>query len=596
MPPSIKSVTSSLKNKFSKKVPSSRKKEPTPAEQVKASAIMREKKTVKQTDDTSILGSIAEGETEAAAATKLEEMLKNRTVDKTSGTKPSAPAQPGPSDFIPAPVLVKGSNKTLIPLAWEKYSDCGLYAVQQKSISNYIPNDLALDQALESCHKIMAGNRYLRKAHPGYLPLAVNLYMFTIKQLRVFQVRQAYSANSTAGTQLLTRFEKFMKLDDLPIPIAFRAHIEAVAAYKPNNDAISYLLPFLPDNLGGNAQTDIHSLTSDFQAGPRPLTSLNGMHILQTLAVLPILRDWMRYYIDADLDAEAVQTAAVANPATAAIMRPQHNYKGLFVPFFMGTQAEPVGDRIRHLAGFHVPRVLDADTTQAFLYMNSLGTNHRHANDFVTMQAAQPHWKGSAYANVGPQLSTAASDFSTPALWFGFDQSYSWINDLIEHVNIFANYMGGMTTLGALSLSDSGTVSVFNTINLNPGTILPTWFVTNARFHTTKIFEATSTVTIYEEDLDVRHVSAAKFTNPNAKIIYHYRRSDDQPGHAARTNEYLTSTQGARVGPFFGTQVNGNAIAASPDKFVTTVARGTATPIFDGISDLYRSNVYTPQV
>jgi len=160
--------------------------------------------------------------------------------------------------------------------------------------------------------------------------------------------------------------------------------------------------------------------------------------------------------------------------------------------------------------------------------------------------------------------------------------------------------MGGMTTLGSLDINGSGSCSIFSNLTLNPGSNVPVYKNTNARFHTPLIHSASATTTIYEDDVPQRRAQLEKFTLTSAKVTYRYK--PDAATAAPVSVTYATQANGYRVGPFYNNNVVRNAantafvLENTPSPYSTVYTRGHEVTVFNGLTDFYRTTCYNPAV
>lgn len=499
----------------------------------------------------------------------------------------------------PVPTTARATSKANPYLSiWNLEENEGEYPVRAITYSHYLPNSISIYQTLADAHRILSGNKSLKKENPGYLPLAVNIGIGIMFYLRILHVRRVYGMNSPAAAQFLNRFEKqFCKVDDLPIPTILEPHFAALSAAKPNDNRVSDLLPYIPDNLGGNATTDIYDLTAVFSGGPNPTTSISGGTVLFGLPVLPILLDWMRYFIDANLDDTAIVTPANpgTNPPTLEVTKPRHNENGLFVPFAIQVDETT---RSRTLAGHSINVHAGTQDTSAQMYLNVLGLSDRNGFDFDRFKTAQSYWKGGRYAAVGPRLTATDADLSSLQNFLGFENSYAWFSEILDTVTVFSRYLGGLTTLGSLPATGPSVPLVYNTVNVNSVRFYTNYENADYQFYSSPIVIADNLQWIYEDEIEKRYLYTARHTLTNAKFLW--RHGAPVRGVQPSTN-YFNRAEGARVGPYFTCEVQVDptdpkkfVLAARTEQFSSVYTKTMRLPVLEGRVEMLRRDFYVP--
>jgi len=595
------SVVSSIASKFKKAVPSFRKKKeskPSAAEAVKHSYLNRNPAQVQElaTNKRDHMEQVKElDEAEEVNAVVTQAPLFSPPVVKTG---PAALKEQQLTNAI-KPTNFSGMGSKLNPylILWNRNEDNGLEASRDLAYNHYVPNAISIFETLDRAHRVMAFNDYLKKTDFGYLPLAVNLYISIVFYLRILQVRQVYGVNSPTDSRTLVRFERVRKLADLPIPILLRPHFESICAYQPDDPRLNTLLPFIPSNIGGDAGTDIHSTTSIIQDGARPLASFHGYSALLGLPLPPILRDWMRYYISADLDEKFERVAAIQGnnpvPAETALV---YNYKDSFVPFEMGRHTARTNAQggSKTLAGYTVNQVTDADAAEATWYMNALGVDKTSGFEFQRFKDYQNFWKSSRYASLAPAVTRTTEDLSNLESFLGFTDNLDWFGDLVSQVTIFSKYMGGAVSLSTLPQTGFGSIAVFNDAIINSATMQPNHRITNPRFHRTRILNVRTTQRVYETDLPARETYLARALLTNARFKWYRSQNGAAPDEAAH-GMYFTNQHHTRIGPYFGNKIV-NATKENAGPFSTLTCSSTSPVVaLDGIEQDIREHFYVPK-
>lgn len=540
-------------------------------------------------DRRSIVSEINRDIAVTAHVTSAPAFPENKSQPRNQGT-----SKPPPQMNITMTTALSRSADPYV-IMWNREEHTAAYPARNLGYSHYVPNAISIYETLDAAHRIMSGNRYLRKADPGYLPLAVNTYIAILYHLRILAVRQSLGLNSTRATQCLTRLERVRKLSDFPVPTILKPHFEAICAYKPSDERVNWIVPTLPDNLGGDAGTDIHSLNTTTQFGATPLAQMNGAAELLSQPIPLIMLDWMRHYVSAtNLNEEVEYVAAAAGPpAVVQVTRPRYNYKGSFTPFPIGMDANVPG-LTTTLAGHTVEVRNGRDATSSTWYMNALGVNRTSGFDFERFADNHNFWKGSRYADLGPALTPTNADLSNIEAFLGLDGNKEWIGDFVDQAAVFCKYMGGAVSFNSLSLTGIATPTIFCDVEINSAAMPANHRNTNPKFYTKLIRHIAIEQTIYEDDLAIRESYAARHLFPSARLTYH--RSID--GAAAGTSTYLTKAQVSRVGPYYGTRL---VEAGAPGRvenvgpFSSAYTLTGKTVALEGRTEDLREHFYVPE-
>jgi len=588
--PSIRSIASRFRKTMGTKKEKKDSKPSTPAQQL-VSQHRAKKDEVDQRREDDFRSEIRSLKSDVSKDDRLAEQEfaapATAPIPSASTPKRSTPLTSAPQ--IPV-VISSAPVKSSYLAIWNKEENSALYNNKDLAFNHYMPNAISIFETLDACHKVMASNSYLKRTSPGYIALAVNTYISILYYLRILQVRQTFGANTTLESQTLVRFERVRRLQTLPVPEVVRPHFEAIAAYKPDDPRLNWILPMMPQNIGGAGNVDIADTRLELTTGLNPVVTIHGAVTLATQPVPRILLDWMRYYCTQDINADFVQTAAGADPvANPEVRRPRYNYKGLYTPFPMGSAAAVPG-QTSTLAGSTISTITDRDQDQAHWYMNTLGTDKVAGFNYEDMKSALPHWQASTFANIGPALTRVDEDLSGLQAFLGFDRNIEWISDLIDQVAVFSQYTGGAVSLNQLSIETGPASVIFTDVTLNTPAQPALIRTRNPRFHRTKILLASATQTIFQEEIQVTESYLARHLLTNSRFTMN-RQVDNA---AAGQSTYLTHANGARIGPYFNNHVEAGALVAV-GPFSSVHLRAAETVVLDARAEFIRQNFYHPK-
>jgi len=481
----------------------------------------------------------------------------------------------------PLPVIAKKNlkAKSAYAIIWQHESTDLGRIIQIPTRSTYTPNAISLFTTLREMDRCLHDNINITWKYKNYLSFAPRLYYGILYHIRVLSVKDKFGFTTPQENTFLRRFQRQFKPEQLPIAAPLVPFFNAIAAYDSDDERYSYLVPFLPANLGGNAATDMIDIPTDQVRAGRPALNPAGSHMILTQPNVPAMYDWfMRYASSADING-TVQSNA--NPAVAI---PRHNVSGEFVPFPLNT------DTARVFAGYTFPVAIAATDSR---YANVLGISYPSIEPFDSWVEKFRFWSQSNFALNGPAISTATSDFSTTSQFLRMDESLDWFSEFVSQASIQAKFFGPATPFSALDYVGGPEIGIFTDVTFNTAASAPrllsdrrSWFVNLYR-------SATSQVTMYEEGISSECKFTAKHCLVNSKISI-IADTGTNAAPAVSTLSLLSRAHGARQGPFYNCKSNEAAtgIITLDEPFLTRFEEIRDATVLAGRSDLIQNEFY----
>jgi len=285
--------------------------------------------------------------------------------------------------------------------------------------STYIPSFYLFFFALNSAHRVVHENTYLRYLAPNYITVASNLYYGFLGIIQILRAKTV-AGNITRGeSQALRRFEREFPFESLPIMSPLILFFQNLGAVKLPDPMYTWITPTLPITLGTGPNTD-------------------GIFTNDTNVMLPNIPALIRflYEIGTSNTVDQITQGNYIVPSSRAAGN--NNFFGINLG--PNQQGQANFQRLVYSAGFLAPPELPSQI------------------DVKVLQRIS-RWDL-------PQLTTA-TDLSTLAGFLQTDGNMEWFKNLIIIASAEAKFFHSSTNFSVISPT-TGLASLIETRFVNP--------------------------------------------------------------------------------------------------------------------------------
>jgi hypothetical protein len=344
----------------------------------------------------------------------------------------------------------------------------GLYEIQENDVSTFIPNCWMMYQVLGTMHDLVGDNASLSRYCPFYMTALSNIYYGIIFIVQVLRAKQAAHTLEQSDFQFLRFFESNFAIEELPVAGPLVLFFQNLAAYKPDSNRFTWVVPTLPSLAPANGTHD--------PIGTTPTR----------LSIPPI--PWM---------IDILRQFGNANAALLTAM----DTAGQFEPFDFATGGT--------IAGFATGAAFASSAhAAALLQAPGLHSPWAHSTDTLRKKVNQIKRLG---------LPALAGPKKAPRDFCGLGTHITWFTKIISAVAHEAKYFAGSTVLANINpTSGPSTVLIARADNPAAAIIAPTsWYPGSPFSHSSTYVTMGSTVSPDDQKIGIFTSTCKTFAGAN---------------------------------------------------------------------------------
>jgi hypothetical protein len=173
------------------------------------------------------------------AAGKSNEGDEDKKVTKPSGSKKVENDIPKNREYINAPTKVGNIYNRL----WSNVTDYTLHPRNVKTNAYFIPNAIPLFRMLAIALPLVARTKYILKEEVGFNPYAVATGYAYLYYIQILRAKSSATDLQGRDASALSRFLKYNKLEEIPIPDFLIPFYESIVATQMADTKYAWIVP-----------------------------------------------------------------------------------------------------------------------------------------------------------------------------------------------------------------------------------------------------------------------------------------------------------------------------------------------------------------